>query len=137
MLQIRVLFGFTNAHCQAVEETAKFVLAGLTCNPDYPVKPDVIAALQTALTEFSCLIVLASNGGRRERIEMNKKRNLLVQLLEYLAGFVEAHCHNDLATLLSSGFSAVITHPSRVSSEPFKTGEPAQNTGDLTESAAA
>lgn len=114
MLQIRVLRGFENAPYLAVKETAEFVLTGLTHNPSYPVAPEVIVELEVALVEFSCAILLASEGGQIERIDRDKKRKLLVHLLQHLAGFVEANCNNDLARLLSSGFSAVSTRPSRV-----------------------
>ena len=137
MFKIRVLFGFTNAPCLVVVETAAAVLAGLTHNPVYPVPSKVMTDLKTAFTEFSYSIVLASRGGRSEKAEMNKKRKSLVGLLEHLARWVEENCKNDLATLLSSGFSAVSIYPARVRNDLSMRDTPFQSERYLAESAAA
>ena len=137
MLQIRVLRGFENAPCLAIKETATFVLAGLNDNPAYPVAPEVIAELKVALIEFSCAILLASEGGQPERVDRNIKRKSLVHLLQHLANFVEANCNNDLAKLLSSGFSGVSTQHVKVIGAQFVRDLFVQSKGYSTESVAA
>ena len=57
------------------------------------------------------------HGGRAATAEKNKKRVALIGILRTLARYVEANCGNDVATLLSSGFSVA---PGRGASSPLE-----------------
>lgn len=109
MAQLRVLLGFTNAPDHSLEETAGSVITNLYGNAAYATPPVTKVALQTALTNFTNAIAAQAQGGTAATAEKNDKRDVLVGLLRQLAGYVQANCNNDLATLLSSGFEAVHT----------------------------
>ena len=119
MSKFRVLLGFTQAPHRAVEETASIVLACMNRNPAYPLASAGLVDLQNALVALKQSMVLASDGGTLEWAEMNKKRDSVIYLLRRLAEYVEANCKNDLATLLSSGFSAVSTGRTPVGTGQF------------------
>ena len=110
MAQLRVLLGFTAAPDHSVEETALSVITNLYGNPAFPTPPVSQADLQTALDNLSTAIAAQAQGGTAATAAKNAARDALVALLRQLAGFVQAHCGNDLATLLSSGFDAVSTN---------------------------
>ena len=120
MSQFRVLLGFTQAPHRAVEETAGIVLACMARNPAYPLASAALNDLQNALVAFKRSMTLASQGGTPEWAAMNKKRDAVLYQLRRLADYVERNCHNDLATLLSSGFSSVSTGHGKVSAGQFE-----------------
>jgi hypothetical protein len=110
MPQLRVLLGFSNMADHSVEETAQAVLDKLYGNAAYPTPPVTEIVLQAALTAFSIAIPTAAQGGPVDTADKNNKRDALIALLRQLAGYVQENHHNDLATLLSSGFEAVSTN---------------------------
>ena len=104
--RLRVLLSFTHQSDHQIEETAEAVIAG---NSAFPGPPVDLTVLQKTLTEFSAAIAASIQGGVALTAVKNKKRHELVALLRQLAVYVQAHCHDDLATLLSSGFLAAST----------------------------
>jgi hypothetical protein len=112
MPQLRVLLGFTNAPDHSVEETAQAVLDHLYGNPAYPDPPVLQPALQAVLTAFSHAIAAAHQGGPADTADKNNKRDIVIDLLRQLAGYVQSKHGNNLATLLTSGFEAVSTNRS-------------------------
>ena len=108
MPQLRVLLGFGNMADHTLEETAQAVSAGLYGNAAFPVAPPVTkAALDAARAAFSTAIAAAKQGGPADTADKNNKRDILIDLLRKLAGYVQANHGNNLANLLSSGFHAV------------------------------
>jgi len=110
MPHLRVLLGFTNAPDHALEETAGAVIDGLYGNAAYPTPPVTKVAMQTALANFTAAIAAQMQGGTAATADKNNKRDVLIDLLRQLAGYVQANCNNDLSTLLTSGFEAVSTN---------------------------
>lgn len=116
MPQLRVQLGFSNAADHSVSERADEVIAGLFASPLWNPLP---AGLSFPVTEvdlnagnvaFGEAIAKADMGGPADTAEKNNKREVLVDLLRKLAGFVQEHHDNDLAKLLASGFEAVSTN---------------------------
>jgi hypothetical protein len=110
MSQLRVLLGFASAADHSLEERATAVQMKLYGNPSYSTPPVTDTAFAAALTAFSESIATAALGGPADTADKNAKREVLIGLLRQLAGYVQANCGNDLATLLSSGFEAVSTN---------------------------
>lgn len=110
MPQLRVLLGFASASDHSLEETAQAVLENLYGNAVYPTPPVTEAALQAALSAFSASIAAAHQGGPTETADKNNKRDILIDLLRKLAGYVQEKHGNNLANLLGSGFDAVSTN---------------------------
>ena len=81
------------------------VILGMTDNPKFPdplIPMSTLASLQEA---FLAACVASSMGGRGTTSAKNDRRNELLTALRSQAGFVEHVCRNDLAGLLSSGFT--------------------------------
>ena len=105
--QLRVLLGFSSAGDHQLEELAGSVIQKMTGNPAYLTPPVTLIAVQAALTAFTAAIAAQQHGGTAATADKNNKRDALIELLRQLAGYVQANCNNDLATLLTSGFDAV------------------------------
>ena len=118
MAQLRVFLGFTNAPDHNIEEVTGAVLGNLYGNASFPVPPVAQTALQTALDDFTAAIAAQAQGGTAATADKNNMRAVLVDHLRQLAGYVQANCGNDLATLLSSGFDAVSTNRASVPLSP-------------------
>jgi len=69
-----------------------------------PVDP---ADLKKAHDDLIVAIEAAAVGGPAQTADKKKKRKVVHDMLEKLAHFVQIHCNNDMATLLSIGFTAV------------------------------
>lgn len=117
MPQLRVLLGFASAPDNALDELAGAVILKLYGNPVYPTPPVTAAALTTAKNAFSASVAAANLGGPADTAAKNNKRDILVDLLRQLAGYVQELHVNDLANLLSSGFDAISTNRSATALE--------------------
>ena len=117
MPQLRVLLGFTNMPDHTLDELAVEVSQKLYGNLLYdnpaatpPLVPPVTkAVLDAAQDAFHKAIAKAAAGGPQDTADKHNKRDTLIGLLRQLAGHVQAHHGNNLASLLSSGFDAVST----------------------------
>jgi hypothetical protein len=103
---IRVVMSFTSDSDHQIEETTGNVIPGVYGNKAFPFPPVDAVTLKTALADFTVAIAAAAQGGVHATNEKNKKRHELIGLLRQLAIYVQANCHDDLATLTSSGFRA-------------------------------
>lgn len=113
MPQHRVSVGFARAADHQLEETAGEVIDGLTGNAAFPTPPVTVAALKTALTEFTEANAAQAQGGTAATALKDQKREALIDLLRTLANYVQGVASEDLAALLSSGFEAVSTTRTR------------------------
>ena len=80
------------------------ILTDLTGNASYPTPNPTLAAVTTALSEFTTALANAADGGITLTAIKNDKRAALVALLRDLATYVQVTCNGDLTVLLSSGF---------------------------------
>ena len=77
----------------------------MTGNAAFPSPPVALADLQAATDDYVTKCAAAVKGGQVDTAAKNNARVILVEMLRHLAGYVQIHCANDLAVLLSSGFS--------------------------------
>ena len=105
----RVLTSFTKATDNSLKVFASSVLNGLTGHPAFPNPPVPLTTLESAITAFSDARVAQEQGGTLATAEKKNKRDALVTLLRKLASYVQDNCDGNLATLLSSGFTAANT----------------------------
>ena len=82
------------------------IIASITGNANYPTPTPTLPVVQAAATAFTTALTAAADGGRTKTAEKNAARAVLLGLLRNLALFVQQHCNEDLAVLLSSGFDA-------------------------------
>ena len=109
----RVLTSFTKATDGSLKVTAVAIHQGLTDNPSFPNPPVPLPALVAAIAAFSDALVAQEQGGTMATAVKNDQRAALIALLRKLANYVEDNCGGNLATLLSTGFTAVSTSRAR------------------------
>ncbi len=83
---------------------AETIVTSMTNNSAYPSPSPVLAAITTAINDFSTAIAAAANGGTELTAIKNAKRASLCAALRHLASYVHVACSGDMAVLLSSGF---------------------------------
>ena len=108
MPHLRVSLSFASGTDHFLEDTANAVSTNLYGNAAYPSPPVTKVALDAGNAAFSAAIAAMEQGGTAATAAKNDKRAALIGLLRQLARYVEDHCNNDLATLLASGFQAVV-----------------------------
>src|SRR5450631_2930200 len=80
------------------------ILTSLTGNASYPTPDPTLAAVTTALNDFTTALANAADGGITLTSIKNDKRADLAALLRDLATYVQVTCNGDFTVFLSSGF---------------------------------
>jgi hypothetical protein len=106
MAELRVKLGFTNVTDSGVIDIGRAVVKGLDGNKDFPNPPVSVEDLRVAVEDFKQAVELRSLGGTLATAQKNARRKTLVKLLRLEGLYVEAHCDDDEAKLLSTGFTA-------------------------------
>jgi hypothetical protein len=111
-MSLRVSLSFARLPDADLDNFAERVIKGITGNVAYPAPPVAIADLHTAVSDFLSKVAAAESGGRMDTAAKNNSRQALVEMFRQVADYVHLNCHNDRATLLSSGFQAMSTNRS-------------------------
>lgn len=107
---LKVSLRFASLPDMELDNFAQSIVDAMTGNTSYPAPPISMADLKTAADDFSNQITAAKAGGPADTAAKNSSRQTLLGLLRLLAGYVQISCHNDLPTLLNSGFQAQSTN---------------------------
>lgn len=110
MPSIRTSRAFARASDLDLSKAAGKVVKGLDGNPDYTTPPVPSADLDLLKVDFDEWIIKADNGGTLATAHKDAARATLISAMNKDASFVDIHCDDDLALLLSSGFEAVKTN---------------------------
>jgi len=94
----------------------KRVIEKMENNPVFPNPPAALAELKKELPEYEASLMKAKSRDREMVAVKNKKKAIILELLDELAIYVLATCNNDQALLLSSGFD--ITEELRSTPKP-------------------
>lgn len=84
---------------------SQHILTGMTGNPAYPAPVPTLAQVTAARNTYIAAVDAAKDS-RRQLVVRNQQRGAFVTLLRTLALYVQVASGGDLATLLSSGFTA-------------------------------
>ena len=103
-MHIRIADRLTAQSAEQLIATAATIITGLTGNPAFPSPPVDLKAVQSAADDLSSAIVAQAHGGTAATAEKYQKKNALIALLRELRHYVEDHCQNDVAVVLTSGF---------------------------------
>lgn len=98
--------GFSKMRDAALSTRAYNIVEKMKGNPNFPMLAPVVADVSTALAEYRHACEQAYNGSKDKTVVKKTKRIALVDRLYRLGKYVQIHCQNDLAILLSSGFDA-------------------------------
>lgn len=100
----KVSLAFAKLPDAELDNFAQAVIEQMTGNAAFPSPPVALADLQAATDDYVTKCAAAVKGGQVDTAAKNNARVVLVEMLRHLAGYVQIHCDNDLAVLLSSGF---------------------------------
>jgi len=107
--KIKAKMGFHGVTNSDVLQAGNTGYDGLLNNTSFPNPPVVLSVFRQALDSFSALIVAAEDGGKKAVSARDKQRVEVIQMYVQLGHYVEAACNNDLATFVTSGFTAAST----------------------------
>lgn len=111
--KLRVSLAFNRGGDHEVDEVAGAVLANLYNQAAFSAPPVVQADLQAGLDAFVAAVAAQAQGGTAATAAKRNRRDELVAMLEKLALYVQVVSDNDMATLLSSGFTAMRNNRTR------------------------
>lgn len=106
---LHVSLDFAHATDTGLDDFANGVHDHMDGNPTYPTPPVTMAALATAITDYSDAVAAAADGGPTSTAAKNNARAALIAILRQLASYVDDNHGNDMEKLLSSGFKAQST----------------------------
>ena len=113
--KLRVSLAYGRGSDSMLLETAGAVSVNLYGNPSFQTPPVTAAELQASLAALNAAIAAQEQGGTAATAEKNNRRAELVALLQKLAFYAQLASDNNLATLLSSGFTMV--NPNRAQTQ--------------------
>jgi hypothetical protein len=100
----RISDKFKKLSAEQLVSMANGVIAGLTDNPSFPAPTVDLKTAQIAVDDLNAALAAQPHGGRAATADKNNKHEALLGVLRKLKHYVEDHCGNDPAVLLSSGF---------------------------------
>src|ERR1041385_6726895 len=108
--KIHALFGLTRLPDGTVTPLLNLSLKGLTENVQvYSSPPIDMMTYQAGIAAYEAALPAALDGGKTAIAQKNKLREEATRMYVLLAHYVEAHCNNDMATFLLSGFQPAPT----------------------------
>ena len=113
MARTKIVTGFSRYRDPEMDQKAKFIIDSMTGNPHFTDPVPAIADITTANDEYIAARSAAETGDHESVTIKNQKREVLENLLNRLALYVEANANGDEAIMLSSGFS-LSKHPEPV-----------------------
>ena len=103
----RIKLSFMTASDAKLESEGQFIVTSMTDNTNFPSPTPGLAAVGTALTEYSVAKAEAAGRDRTKVAIKNSKKLALQLLLKTLANYVALTANGDEAMLVSSGFQLV------------------------------
>lgn len=107
MKSLRVALGFNRISDGDLSAFTNTVITSMTGNAAFNKPPVAFADVTKALDTFDKAVAAAMDGGTALTAAKNAAREALLAILRKLAAYVQIVADQDMALLLSSGFSAV------------------------------
>lgn len=105
-MRASVITGFSKVRDSELSIRAYSIVEKMKGNPNFPMLAPIVTDVSSALAEYNHACEQAHNGGKDKTAVKKTKRIALVKLLYRLGKYVQLHCNDDMAILLSSGFDA-------------------------------
>jgi hypothetical protein len=129
---VKPAIGFLTKDSDAqLDQDTETIITSMTGNANFPTPSPKLAAIKTALDDFTTALSEAAGGGVEKTAVKNARRADLVTLLRQLAAYVSANCEDNMTKLLSSGFAAQKTTRSPIGPLPAP-GTPFLSQGAVT-----
>ena len=103
----KIKSGVSNFSNNLLLITCRFILVGMTNNPNFLTPTPTLAAFEEAIDNFSALMATAKSGSKYDRIARNESRKVLVVILKALADYVTFTAQGNPLILASSNFELV------------------------------
>jgi hypothetical protein len=103
---IRAVMGFAAMIDALLVVLAGAVLKGLTGNAAFPNPTISLITFANDITIYSNAVAAALDGGKSAKAVRDKAKKVVVNDLRQLAMYVESNCNDDMATFMTSGFTA-------------------------------
>jgi hypothetical protein len=107
--QLRVLLSILYLPVALFLMAARSIVVALTGNTNYPTTYPALPDITTALDDLGDKIAAAAGRDKTAIAARNAAWETAKSLIRQLASYVQMHCQNDLAILLTSGFTAAKT----------------------------
>ena len=128
---VRIADRLTTQSAEQLVAAGATVITGLTGNPAFLSSPVDLKTVQAAVDDLNSAMVAQAHGGQAATAEKYQKQDVLIAQLRQLKHYVEDHCGNDVAVVLSSGFQpalstrnrAPLENPSILSVDPGYSGD--------------
>ena len=108
---------------------------GVLNNSAYPTPPIDLVSFKTGIDKFSALTVDAKDGGKKAISAKDKQRVAVIKMYTQLGRYVESACNDDMATFITSGFTAAARNtkaaPVPLTEAAFSSIDRGRNSGDV------
>jgi hypothetical protein len=108
---------------------------GVLNNSAYANSPIDLVLFKAGIDKFSALIVDAEDGGKRSISAKDKQRVAVIKMYTQLGHYVQAACNDDMATFVTSGFTAAakrtMAAPVPLTEVSFSSIDRGPNSGDV------
>src|SRR5215468_11250457 len=108
--KIKAKLAFHNVSDADAQQQFLAVLKGMTNNPAYPIPPVDMATYEKGADSFGTLLTDAQDGGKKAISAKDKQRVAVIKMYTQLGRYVESACNDDMATFITSGFTAAAKH---------------------------
>lgn len=112
MVVLRITNGFTRLSDPKLISRANAILQSMTGNSNFPTPSPTLAALQTAIDDFTAALSDAENGGNYDKAVKNQKKIVLIDVLHNLGAYVlftASGLSDPFLAAKSSGFNVAKT----------------------------
>jgi hypothetical protein len=131
---IKAKLGLHGVADMDVVKTLTAAYNGLLNNPAYPNSPVDLVSYKAGIDKFSALIIDAEDGGKKATSAKEEQRRVVIKMYTQLGHYVESACNDNMATFITSGFTAQskarIT-PSPLTEAAFNSIDRGSNSGDV------
>jgi hypothetical protein len=103
---IRAVMGFNTMTDANLVVLANGVLKAFTGNAAFPNTTVPLTTFGNDITTYSNAITAALDGGKNAKAAREKAKKVVVNDLRQLAMYAESNCNDDMATFITSGFTA-------------------------------
>jgi S1-C subfamily serine protease len=133
--QVRAKLGLHGVADMDVVKALTAAWNGVLNNSAYPNSPIDLAVFKAGIDKFSALIVDAEDGGKKAISAKDKQRVAVIKLYTQLGHYVQSACNDDMATFLTSGFTAAAKRtnpaPLPLTEAAFSSIDRGPNSGDV------
>jgi hypothetical protein len=133
--QIKAKLGMHGVADMDVVKALTAAHEGVLNNSAYATPPIDLVSFKAGIDQFSALIIDAEDGGKKAISGKDKQRVVVIKMYTQLGHYVELACNDDMATFVTSGFTAAakrtLAAPVPLTEVAFSSIDRGPNSGDV------